>query len=103
MIRHTILFKLKPSVSKQDVDSACAKFLALQNVLPGIVTMIGGQCDLHEGKGANIFTHAFSIDFKDNAAMQSFLTDAITHPAKDAILNIAEGGSAGLVGFDLEY
>jgi hypothetical protein len=55
------------------------------------------------GKGADIFTHAFSIDFKSRDALNLFLSDPITHPAKDDIVNIAEGGYEELVGFDLEY
>jgi hypothetical protein len=64
--------------------------------------MLGGKCDLHEGKGSDIFTHAFSIDFKNKDALNAFLQDSITHPAKDSIVNIAQGGYEGLVGFNLE-
>lgn len=103
MIRHTILFKTKPGISKEAAEVACANLIALKNKLPGIVTMIGGECELHEGKGGDIFTHAFSIDFKNREAVESFLSDPITHPAKEGIINIADGGYEGLVGFDLEY
>ena len=82
---------------------ACANLIALKNKLSGIVTMIGGKCELHEGKGGDIFTHAFSIDFKDREAVNSFLNNPVTHPAKEGIINIADGGYEGLVGFDLEY
>ena len=103
MIRHTILFKTKSGISKQAAEIAVANLLSLKNKLPGIATMIGGECELHEGKGSDIFTHAFSIDFKDREAVNSFLSDPITHPAKEGIVNIADGGYKGLVGFDLEY
>ncbi len=103
MIRHTILFKAKQGISKQAADAACADFIALKNKLSGIITLIGGECDLHEGKGGNIFTHAFSIDFKNKDAMDLFLSDPVTHPAKEGIVNIAAGGYEGLIGFDLEY
>ncbi|HEV2613589.1 MAG TPA: Dabb family protein [Gammaproteobacteria bacterium] len=103
MIRHTILFKTKAGLSEQVIEAACADFLSLKKKLPGIVTMVGGRCALHEGKGSNVFSHAFSIDFLDKKAMNLFLTDPVTHPAKDGIVNIAEGGYAGLMGFDLEY
>lgn len=103
MIRHTILFKAKSGLSEQVIKMACDDFLALKNQIPGIVTMIGGKCEPHEGKGANVFSHAFSIDFLDEKAMNLFLTDPVTHPAKEGIVNIAAGGYAGLMGFDLEY
>jgi Stress responsive A/B Barrel Domain len=88
MIRHTILFKTKSSVSQQAIENACANFLALKNKLPGIMIMMGGECELHEGKGGDIFTHAFSIDFKNRDALNSFLSDPITHPAKDGIVKL---------------
>src|SRR3990167_2741223 len=103
MIRHTILFKIKPGISKEAAEMAFANLIALKNKLSGIVTMIGGKCELHEGKGGDIFTHAFSIDFKDREAVNSFLNNPVTHPAKEGIINIADGGYEGLVGFDLEY
>lgn len=102
MIRHTIMFKIKPGVSRQVIEDACNDFLALKNKLPGILIMMGGKCDLHEGKGDNIVTHAFSIDFKNKDALNSFLNDPVTDPAKDGILNIVEGGYNGLLGFNLE-
>ncbi len=75
---------------------------ALKNKLPGILIMMGGKCDLHEGKGDNIVTHAFSIDFINRDALNAFLNDPVTHPAKAVILDIAEGGYDGIWGFNLE-
>ena len=47
-----------------------------------------------------IFTHGFSIDFKDQNDYDAFLNDPLTHPAKDGIVSIAEDGYNGIVGFD---
>lgn len=40
------------------------------------------------------------MDFKDQAAYDAFLNDPVTHPAKDNIVSIVEGGYDGIVGFD---
>ena len=102
MIRHTVFFKVKENTSNQKIESALNDFLELKNKLPGIITMMAGKCGRHEGKGEHLFTHAFSIDFKDQAAYDNFLQNPITHPAKDGIVNIVENGYDGLMGFDLE-
>jgi hypothetical protein len=110
MIRHTILFKVKSNVSTQMVENALTDMEALKHTLPGILTIITGKCryhdDLHDQKSTNFFvdsvSHAISIDFADQDALNQFFKDPITHPAKEGIVNIAEGGYEGLVGFDLE-
>lgn len=104
MIRHTVLFKVKAGTPNQVIESAITDFLALKNKLPGILSISGGKCHFHEQKSKDafeaIFTHGFSMDFKDQSAYDTFLNDPVTHPAKDAIVNIAEGGYEGIVGFD---
>lgn len=41
MIRHTILFKVKPTA--QAVNKAIEDFLALKEKLPGILSIMGGE------------------------------------------------------------
>jgi len=105
MIRHTVLFKIKVDTPNQAIANAVSDFLALKDKIPGLVSIYGGKCFFHERKSldafANIFTHGFSMDFKDQAAYDLFLNDPITHSAKNSIISIAEGGYDGIVGFDL--
>lgn len=106
MIRHTILFKVKQSVSKNEIDSALQSFQLLENKLSGISSIVSGECFFHDEKSTRFFmdgvSHAVSIDFKDKAALQQFFEDPVTHPAKNAVVNVAEGGYEAIVGFDLE-
>ncbi|NNM60357.1 MAG: Dabb family protein [Legionellales bacterium] len=102
MIRHTILFKTKPSATKQTLEQAFAHFIALKNKLPGIVNFVGGECDFHERSVNKAFTHVFFIDFENESALDTFFHDPVTHPAKDEIVNLAEGGYDGLIGFNLK-
>jgi hypothetical protein len=104
MIRHTVLFKVKAGTPNQVVVTAISDFLALKNKLSGLISIVGGKCHFHEQKSSNAFagtfTHGFSMDFEDQGAYDAFLNDPVTHPAKDGIVNIAEGGYEGIVGFD---
>jgi hypothetical protein len=101
MIRHTVLFKLKPDVSKQEVERIFTDLLELTNKLQGILAITGGTCYFHDQKADGPpFTHGFSIDFRDQRARDSFLTDAVTHPVKDKIVNVSAGGYKGVIGFD---
>ena len=101
MIRHTILFKVKPEVSQQAIDSAFLNLFALQNKLHGIHKIAGGKCNFHRGVVDATITHGFSIDFENDDACNEFLQNPITQPAKDGIVNIAVNEHEGLYGFDI--
>ncbi|GEM_PF-2154034 len=105
MIRHTILFKVKPTVSTQGVENAMHLVSDLKNKLPGILGMIAGACHFHDNKNADIFSdkisHGVSIDFLDQESLDNFFRNPVALPAKNAIVNIAEEGYEGILGFDL--
>jgi len=100
MIRHTVLFKLKAHVSKQEVEEVFTEILALTNDLPGIIAITGGTCFFHEKKDIPLFSHGFSIDFQDKKARDAFFSAPATHPFQNNIVKIADGGTAGILGFD---
>lgn len=104
MIRHTILFKLKPNVTVETIDHAINSMCNLKNKLPGILRVIAGECYFHDDKSTAFFSegisHGISIDFDDQSALDQFFKDPITHPAKNEIISIADGGYEGIVGFD---
>jgi hypothetical protein len=100
MIRHTVLFKLKPDVSKQEVENIFTDIIGLTESLQGILSITGGTCHFDEQMNKQIFTHGFSIDFTDERARNSFLHDSVTHPVKKRIVAAADGGPLGIIGFD---
>lgn len=77
-----------------------SEVLALKNKLPGILSIMGGLCDFHDSVYPRQFTHGFSIDFKDQNALNTFFNDPITHSAKEKIVNHAAGGYDGIIGFN---
>ena len=100
MIRHTVLFKLKPDVSKQEVENIFTDIIGLTTQLNGILAITGGTCYFYDHKHGQPFTHGFSIDFENENARDSFLNDSITHPVKDKIMKVSAGGNNGVIGFD---
>jgi hypothetical protein len=100
MIRHTVLFNLKSDVSKQEVENIFTDIINLTTKLQGILAITGGTCYFHDKNSGQPFTHGFSIDFSDKSARDSFLNDSVTDPVKDKIINVAQGGNKGVIGFD---
>ena len=101
MIRHTVLFKLKPDVDKLDVEKIFTDIIDLTGQLDGILAITGGTCFFYDhSHDGQPFTHGFSIDFQDETARNSFLNDAVTHPVKNKIVNVSAGGNQGVIGFD---
>ena len=104
MVRHTILIKARTDISSEMIDNVISHFCDLKNSVHGITTIVGGACNFHDEKSSNffsgVFSHGISIDFKDQAAYDAFLSDRSTLPAKNKILDIAQGEYDGLVGFD---
>jgi len=101
MIRHNVLFKIKSSVSDAEIVSAFQLLFGLQKVLPGFIRIAAGKCKFHKNPVRVERLYGFSIDFKDENAYNTFLNDPITHPAKNALINMIEDGYEGIYGFDV--
>lgn len=109
MIRHTILFKVKDNVGQDDINDALFSMKELDDKLGGIFAIHTDECHFHDEKSKDFFmhnmqgvSHAISIDFVDQKALDNFFNSPITIPAKNKIVNIAESGYQGIIGFDLE-
>ena len=101
MIRHNVLFKVKPTASDEEIHSAFQLLFGLKKVLPGFIRMAAGKCRFHKNPVAVERLYGFSIDFQDENAYSAFLNDPVTHPAKDALINIIVDGYEGIYGFDV--
>src|SRR5580704_10181154 len=110
MIRHTILFKVKSNVTQDELNDALSAMKELDNKLVGIFAIHTDECHFHDEKSKDFFmhnmpqgvSHAISIDFFDEKALDNFFNNPIALPAKDRIIKIAENDYDGIVGFDLE-
>lgn len=110
MIRHTIMFKVTRNASDDDISEAMAAMQGLQHHLPGIFAINVGECQFHDEKSKFFFTykmlmgvtHAISIDFTDENALEEFFHNPVTKIPKDLVVKIAENGYKGIIGFDLQ-
>lgn len=101
MIRHYVLFKVNPEITDVEIDKAFQLLFSLKNKLQGFLRVAAGKCKFHENRGQINRLYGFSIDFKNEEAYNSFLSDPVTHPAKEALLNMIVDGYQGLFGFDV--
>jgi formylmethanofuran:tetrahydromethanopterin formyltransferase len=105
MIRHIIVFKLSSNSTQEAINDAINGMCALENKLFGILRVIAGESYFHDEKSTRFFSegmsHSIIIDFVNENALDNFFHDPITHSAKDAVVKIAEGGYAGIVGLNL--
>lgn len=110
MIRHNILFKVKSHISEDEIRRVIELMCAHERNLPGVFSMIGGECQFHDDKSTNFFmhdiargaSHCISIDFVDRKSLDDFFEDSALLDAKKEIVRITEGGYDGIVAFDLE-
>lgn len=95
MIRHVVLFKLKPGIADSTVEEVFAALRNLQTKIPGIISISTGHNNSPEGIQRG-HTHGFTVDFVDAAARNTYLP----HPAHQAvgamIVGITEGGVDGI-------
>ena len=95
MIRHVVLFKLKPGTDAKALDQVFAALKDLQHKMSGILSISTGRDNSPEGLQRG-HTHGFTVDFVDAAARDAYLP----HPAHQAvgamIVGITEGGVDGI-------
>jgi hypothetical protein len=100
MIRHNVFFQIHNTTSQDSIANAFNLLFGLKDKIAGFLRIAGGKCNFHENKGLD-HLYGFSIDFANEDAYNTFLTDQITDQAKSAIINIAVNGYEGIYGFDI--
>ena len=99
MVDHVVLFRFRPDLTADDLQSLFAELRGLANAVEGIVGFRGGAYRSPEGLGQG-FTHGFVMAFADEAARDAYLP----HPAHQRVvarlLPLLDGGLDGVVAFD---
>jgi hypothetical protein len=98
IIRHTILFKVKSNAADAEINNALAAMRELENILPDVFSVDTGECQFHDEKSKFFFTykmlqgvtHAVSIDFMNENALEDFFVNPVTRTAKELVVKIAE-------------
>ncbi len=102
MIRHVVLFEVKPEISSTELNSIFEELMLWKTTIKGILSIACGKCNYHKNKKIKTFTHGFSIDFKDELSFKNFFDDRETHSVKDKLINIVVNGYDGIFGFEFE-
>lgn len=101
MVRHIVLTHFVSGTSEDTIGEIYGGLRAVSERLPGASNFTGGPSnspeDLERG-----YTHGFSIDFDDHAALQAYADDPEHRSLGARLVENAEGGLDGLLVVDLE-
>jgi hypothetical protein len=98
-IRHIVLVKFRPDVPAAERQGIYDQLAALRNHLAIGPMSFGANASpegLHQG-----FTDGFTMDFADAAARDAYLVDPAHQAAGARLVAALEGGTAGLLVFDI--
>lgn len=99
MIKHVVLFRVKPGTPEAAVNDVFAELAALTTKVPGLLDCAGGANNSPEGL-AKKFTHGFVMTFQDAASRDAYLPHPDHERAKQKLLGIIDGGSNGVIVMD---
>jgi len=100
VIRHCVLCRFRKDVDETELADIEQRLFALCESLPNVLDASFGPNASPESLDAG-FAHGFVIDFVDEAARDAYLIDD-DHQAFGAdLVGRLDGGTAGLVVFDL--
>jgi len=101
MIRHCVFVKFKAGVSDADKRGIYQKLDDLRSVIPGIRDASFGPNVSPEGLTQG-FNDGFVMDFDDVAARDFYLEHPDHREAGSNMVSYVEGGSDGVLVFDIE-
>ncbi len=102
MIRHVVLFKLRPGLPHDTATNIFAALKALQREILGITAISTGADASSEGLQRGN-THGFTVDFESAAARDTYLPHLAHQKVGAMIVAASEGGVAGItvVGWEM--
>lgn len=71
-IQHIVCFKFLKSTNTQEIEKLKESFITLQNKIPGVLSIIGGENNSPENLNKG-FTHCFVITFENEKARSEYL------------------------------
>lgn len=101
MIRHCVWFKFKATVPQAERDGIYDALRALKGKVDGLLSASFGRNVSPEGLGQG-FADGFIIDFRDAAARNAYLVHPDHKVAGGRLVAALEGGTSGLIVFDVE-
>ncbi|MBZ9775825.1 Dabb family protein [Mesorhizobium sp. CO1-1-8] len=101
MIRHCVFIKFRTGVAATERTAIHADLEALRQVIDGM-DAVKFSANVSPEPFAHGFTHGFTIDFRDAAARDAYLAHEAHQRAGARLVAALEGGTDGLMVFDLE-
>jgi hypothetical protein len=100
MIRHIVLVRFRPEITEAEKSAIYAELESLRELVPGFLGASYGPNVSPEGlhKG---FADGFAMDFTDAAARDDYLIHPAHKAAGARLVAALDGGTEGLVVFDL--
>ncbi|MEI9408363.1 Dabb family protein [Mesorhizobium salmacidum] len=97
MIRHCVFARFRSDVSPAERTAIRADLEALRQVIEGM-----DSANVSPEPFARGFSHGFTIDFRDAAARDAYLVHEAHQRAGARLVAALEGGTDGLMVFDLD-
>ncbi|MDF3155197.1 Dabb family protein [Mesorhizobium sp. M7A.F.Ca.US.006.04.2.1] len=101
MIRHCVFARFRNDVDAAERTAIHADLEALRQVIDGM-DAVKFSANVSPEPFARGFTHGFTIDFRDAAARDAYLAHEAHQRAGARLVAALEGGTDGLMVFDLE-
>ncbi|RUT85290.1 MAG: Dabb family protein [Mesorhizobium sp.] len=101
MIRHCVFAKFRNDVAAAERMAIHSDLEALRQVIDGM-DAVKFSANVSPEPFARGFTHGFTIDFRDAAARDAYLVHEAHQRAGARLVAALEGGTDGLLVFDLE-
>ncbi|RWO45505.1 MAG: Dabb family protein [Mesorhizobium sp.] len=101
MIRHCVFVKFRNDVPTTERMAIHSDLEALRQVIDGM-DAVKFSANVSPEPFARGFTHGFTIDFRDAAARDAYLVHEAHQRAGARLVAALEGGTDGLLVFDLE-
>ncbi|ESW78889.1 stress responsive protein [Mesorhizobium sp. LSJC285A00] len=101
MIRHCVFVRFRSDVPATERTAIHDDLEALRSVVDGMDT-VHFSTNVSPEPFARGFSHAFTIDFRDAAARDAYLVHEAHQRAGARLVAALEGGTDGLMVFDLD-
>lgn len=101
MIRHCVFARFRNNADATERAAIHADLEALRRVIEGM-GKVEFSANVSPEPFARGFTHGFTIDFRDAAARDAYLVHEAHQRAGARLVAALEGGTDGLMVFDLE-
>ncbi|TIM27061.1 MAG: Dabb family protein [Mesorhizobium sp.] len=101
MIRHCVFVRFRNDVTDEERAAIHADLEALRSVIDGMAK-VEFSANTSPEPFARGFTHGFTIDFSDAAACDAYLVHEAHSRAGARLVAALEGGTDGLMVFDLK-